>query len=339
MKKKFLLISLIVASLLTGCVTKVDNTDKPNTDDITIIDSTEKDEIKYMDDIYGMYAGKDGDIFNGYVEVFNGKDEKHIDFDAFFHRQASFYINDLEIIKNEDGELIATRQLEKSDEEEIFNYFKENQNLDDAKVNLTIKDGKVKVEFNKELMVVGNVIEREKTNLICITEEEKEKALKKLSESDFKNINEDVFEVIKDTENYLVVRFKCYILKGEGYMRYYSLEGSEGYGMYKYYNIDKKNGKILNLNEIIKNVDDLNEYIYKAMDEKKENWNFEEDTQWPYYYQEFKGIGNPEYFENYFLVDEEKETIKIRCLGYPNEALRAVGDLCIEVPFEYFNLN
>ena len=378
MKKKILAVAIVGILLLTGCGIHLEiklngNNNKSNETIENEINErlnkrSDSKEIEFIDGIYGMYGEDDGAMFRDYIAVYKGKDDQHIDISAYFYRTASFYMSDLTITRNKNGELIATKGIDPFEDESVWDYMiKEYQNLDDekiekeyqylgdAKVDVIITDNKLKLKFNKDMESFNNVIEKEKIDLKCITEAVKQKALNDILDSDFENINKDIFEVIHDTKNYLVVRVKSYICNEHRYTYYnidgsdkkesvyysYDIEGSESIGMYKYYNIDKKNKKIVELDDITKRLDDLNVYIENSIDEKKKNWLSVETywKVWPYENHEFKGIGDPEYFENYFEINEDNNTVKIRCLGYPDEANRAMGDLCIDVPFRFFDLN
>ena len=204
MKKKILLTSIIGILLLTSCAKNVDIEKTNNTEVVTTTENPiENNEIELIDGIYGLYGTDEGAIYQDYISVFKGKDENHIDIDAYFYRTAAFFINDLEIIKNENGELIATKQLDTVPEFVVYG-----QDTTGAKVDVIIKDDRIKLEFDKG---VNRIIIKDKVKLKCITEENKQKALDNLLKSDFTDINKDIFEIIHDTENYLVVRVRSYI--------------------------------------------------------------------------------------------------------------------------------
>ena len=113
----------------------------------------------------------------------------------------------MEITRNKNGEVIATKSI--GPKEEIWEILDKEQYLGDAKLEVTLKDNRIKLKFNKDLKVdvdgIQKVTEKEKVDLKVITEEEKQKVLNNILDSDFRKRNEDIFEVIKDTPNYLVV--------------------------------------------------------------------------------------------------------------------------------------
>ena len=348
MKKKIIIASIIGMVFLTGCHENIE-VDIPN-NEITNTTNNEEivtkyNDIEFIDGIYGVY-GKD-DLEKSVVEVFKGKDENHIDISAYFSEpnMVLFHVVDMEITENKDGEVKATKLI--GQDETAWDYFVKDQNLENARLDVLIKDNKINLKFNVKTDDFDKEIEKEKINIKAITEENKQKALENILISDFKNIDEEIFEVVHNTDNYLAVRVKSYLYwespKGKdygefgerGFWKSYYIEGSDSIGIGKYYNIDKKNKKILDLNDIIKNVDDVNEYINKEIDKMHDK--LEENEEW--YYDEFLGIGAIKVFENYFLVEDDKNVVKIRCISHPYNLDKELDDLCIEVPFEYFNLN
>lgn len=341
MNKKMITAVLSAMLLLTSCSVNINiNAAKKAESNTEILENNEsllvKNEIRFIDGIYGVYGKDNGNMNRDIIDVYKGKDDNHIDISVFNYGKIAVDVNDMEITRNKNGEVIATKSI--GPKEEIWEILDKEQYLGDAKLEVTLKDNRIKLKFNKDLKVdvdgIQKVTEKEKVDLKVITEEEKQKVLNNILDSDFRKINEDIFEVIKDTPNYLVVRVKCYVFFNEENIRYYNIEGSESIGMYKYYNIDKRDRKVLELNDIIDSQYELNEYVRNEINEKHEKWDKEQNKKWEY--NEFERIGEPEFFENYFLVDEEKKVVKIRCLGYPNEIS---GDLCVDVPFKFFKLN
>lgn len=341
MNKKIIITSIVGMLLLTSCgVSKDTNNDdkfipQQKIEEIFIELNEKNKKIEFIDGIYGVYGEDEGAMSRSVIDVFEGKDDNHIDIGVYYYRTAAFYIEDIKITSNKNGEITATKQIKPN--EIVWNYFVDDQNNEDPKLDVIIKDNKVMLRFNRDLKELNSTLEGDKIDLKCITEEGKETALNNILRSNFKDINKDVFEVIYDTENYLVVKVKSYIYSEDEFEKSYLKEGSESVGMDKYYNIDKKDKEILELDDITKEMDDLNKYIKAEIKKKKEEWVNSNLGVWPY--NDFTEIEEFDYFENYFAIDEKNKIVKIRCLGYPNEAGRALGDMIIDVPFSFFDLN
>lgn len=280
--------------------------------------------IEFIDGIYGLYAGSNG---SGVIHVVQSKDENHFYICGDFYRLGTFRTDDLKITKNKNNEIIVTEKIYPGNENTdwLHDRFAENQS-DYVQMDIIIKNNKMNLIFNN-----NTTWEFEKVDVKCITEETKNNALANILDSNFKNINKDIFEIIHDTENYLVVSVKSNVLTDGRY----ELESCPPYGMYRCYNIEKKTKKILKLNDIIKNLDDLNKYIIDSIEADRDKWIAEGRDN----YKEFEGIGKHEWFENYFEIDENKRIVKIRCLKYPCEANRGIGDLYLDIPFSFFKLN
>ena len=180
MNKKIIVTALVGMLLLTSCSISIDidadrksgdNTDIISNHELTmkeledILNGTEKkdNEIKFIDGIYGVYGEDDGAMYQDTIEVFKGKDENHIDISAYFYRRASFYMKDMEIIRNKNGEVIATKFV--GPEESVWDYFVKDQYLGDATLDVIIKDNTVKLRFNKDLNMIDKETEKEKINL------------------------------------------------------------------------------------------------------------------------------------------------------------------------------
>lgn len=313
---------------------------------ITVENDKQATKIEFLDSIYGLY----GNEYDSAVFVYPGKDDNHINIGYNAYRTEGFEVNDVEIIRENDL-IKGTKVIINTDES--FG----SEEFENAKMDLTIESGIIKLAFDKNVLMYGDktkntVIEEKKDGILAITEKEKQKALNIVKESNGNIIDNNVFEVVKDNEGYLVLRVKCYVYvepyidsHGHPVEGYYHMEGSESIGMSKYYNFDKKNNKFVNLSDLTNgSYTKLNEYIKTAIDSKKQGWIDGTDgqwnsdnystvgTDWPYW-EKFNGIGNPDYFENYFLIDGENKIVKIRCLSYPDEATRAYGDICVDVPF------
>lgn len=280
--------------------------------------------IEFINGIYGLYNGSNN---HGVIHVVQGKDENHFYIYGEFYKQGIFKTDDLKIMKNENNEIMVTEKIypDKDDMGWLYCYFTENQSLEYVQMDIIIKDNKINLVFNN-----NTNWEFKKVDVKCITEETKNDALANILYSNFSNIDKDIFEIVHDTENYLVVIVKSHVLVGNTY----ETEGSL-YGMYKYYNIEKKTKKILELNDIIKNPDDLNKYIIDSIEANRDKWIAEGRDN----YREFERIGKYEWFENYFEIDEDRHMVKIRCLRYPCEVNRDIGDLNLDVPFSFFKLN
>ena len=358
MKKVLLVISLISVLLFTGCSNNVENnnlTDNQQEIDNKLDNKNEwindvdykrnigaESDIEFLDNLYGVY----GEWGYNAISVFPGKDDNHIDVGYYQYRSDAFYINDVNITKMEGGAIEASKVI--SEDDGIYR----DSSTEQLKLDVLIKDDTIKLTFNGNVLMYGDktqntVMEEKKDGGYVITEEQKQKALNLVKDGMGQYVNNKVFEIVEDSTQYLVLRVTCYIYDGEDEGKYH-IEGSESIGMYKYYNFDKKNKKFVNLSDLTGgSYTKLNEYIKTAIESKKQGWIDGTDkqwnvdgystvgTEWPYW-EMFNGIGNPDYFENYFLIDEGNKVVKIRCLSYPDEATRAYGDICIDVPFSIF---
>lgn len=329
MKSKLLIASIIGVVVLSGCtLSKPGTTNSDNTVTTTPTKNIVLEEcIKFLDNMYGVY----GDIHESEVEVFPGKDDRHIDLSIFMYRDFWDEINDIEITKDKDGTITGYKE------------FSDKDSLGENKLNLTIKNNRISLVFDKELKPVKtNVIEKVKDRTKCITQQEKQRAINMVLEANCKNIDSEVFETIKDTDNYLVLRIKNYVYQEEERENFvYKAYVKEGYGhnsMSKYYNFDKRQNKLLELSDLYQKdatqLKRVNDFITSEIEDKKTQLVGSEYKEWPY--QAFTSLGEPDYFENYFMIDEDKRIVKIRAVSYLIEACRSAGDLCIDVPFSIF---
>lgn len=216
---------------------------------------------------------------------------------------------------------------------------------DIADVDITLKNGKVYLKIDgaedtyfKEKRFKNMEFTKTSTNIV--TREEILKEINKIIASNYSDINKDIFDVYSSTSNYLTLILKptCYIYEYDKIVesKYFTVDDID-----HYYTIDKTKGKFILLKDLFNNnskkIEQINNYIKKEIESQKSKWNPAEfeNVSWPY--SEFKTLDDSDYFENYFLINENKNVVNIRCLPYPSETLRNVGDLWIEVPLNLFN--
>ncbi len=291
-------------------------------------------KAEYMDDIFGIY----GISNNTYISILPGKDDNHIDVSYFAIRAENFTIKDFPITKSNDG-LINGKMT-------ISNNVDGSELLEGAEADLSIENGIVKVSFNKNVLMFpqdasrNTMLEFEKVSEPILLEGTKEKALAEIEESQGKAVNEEIFTVVSNTDNYLILKCERYLYSEDGYYR----EGNSISDLTKYYSYSKKDNKFVTLEDIAgSKMNDVNDYIKSEIEKMKSEWkkgkfngeDIENNTEpWPY--SEFEGIGKTTYLENYFLIDELNQIVRVRVLGYPDEARKALGDICVDVPFSCF---
>ena len=264
----------------------------------------------------GYYSSDDPDIN---ASVFY-TDENTVEIALDIYRYGGFHAKNIRIDKNGIGK-----------------FYDETGEISEGIV--IFEEGKITIETADEEQVSflkdtnGNFVVLEKISTKIITETELNEEFKKAL-SDFNNINRDIFDV-EEGKKYITLNVKptCYILNyydtETDVYKYYSLE-EEGH----YYTIDKESKKYITLEDLYPDLNLLNEYIVKKLEEKKKIWestpNEYEIEEWPYY--EFEGINSSEYFENYFKIDEQSNTVSIRVLDYPSEVFRNLGEIWVDVP-------
>ncbi len=359
MKLKQWVVLMGVILLLTGCnKSEVSNerekTKKWEGDTVSNVESSmidsNKEESKQasitepLDFFYGVYGVPEVEE----IEVIPS------DEDGFFH---VYYTNQLM------GQNLIVRyvriayQDEKSVKGSRDSLEKSKLEIDNPeKVSLIVvgDEKEITLEFNAKIFPnakeEGNtVITLEKVPVKAITQAERESYLQEVITKQFQEINQDVFEVVSDTPNYLILKIKAYILDND----YYYLEGSESTQIAKYYHFDKNKKELLTLDSLLNHSEDnkkaLNQYLKEAIEEKKQSWVLGTDPQWQekegvvnphdekmWPYEEFQEIQTNGNYENYFFIDEEKQVVKIRCLPFPDYSQRKLGDICIDVPFSMF---
>ena len=174
-----------------------------------------------------------------------------------------------------------------------------------------------------------NTFNIDKGKYCVATEEEINYKIQQAISSEFKNIDNDILNVVKDGEKYITlgVNVNCLIIDTP--YRYYSHDS-------QLYNIDKKAKKIITVYDFLDNNDRkleavknyINQEILRKTQEYVEQYN-EDDLEPHWCFDEY-------YFEEQFTVNEENKSLDIKC-SYPSEALRCYGDLTIEVPFDVFD--
>lgn len=339
MKKAFLIIAIVLVVLITALIIYNANNKNKNENEITAqnyvsvgkyTDVRQDKPLKEYDGFYGNEYGASASVF--FVN------ENTVDIDFNMYRFGGFYVENVKIDKNGIGKF-HDNYGDISDGIVRFTEGKVSFEATDEEENEILKDEN------------GNQIILEKKSTKVVTESELNKELQNCL-NDYNNINSEIFEA-ENGNKYIALKVKptCYILRSYEFedemQKYYNID-DDGH----YYTIDKENRKFVTLADLYPDMQKLNEYITNEIEKKKQNWKSttleykfddEEDyedidnevyeetiDEWPY--DDFEGIGKLDYFENYFKIDEKNQTVRIRVLDYPYEAVRELGEVWVDVP-------
>ncbi len=190
-----------------------------------------------------------------------------------------------------------------------------------------------------ELLIDGSSRLFIKASTRTITRRELFEEINDIIVSQYSKIDNTMFS-FEESNDFLSLKLlpTCYLKPSELKVAY---EGTEY--IRDVYIIDKRKAKLINLQDVLDNdnarVKEVDNYIKKYIEIKKLEFNRlceinkESGEEWPY--KKFESVLDPYNYESkYFLIDEENQNVDIKVLPYPDEAMKALGDIWISVPFE-----
>jgi len=285
-------LGMLIAFTLSGCGKEPPNNVFNEIEDKHIIESQKKFNLK-------DYCGSYGDEFSGQFDIML-VEENVANIFYFEYRTASFYIKNVKFDNN---------GVAKISEDDMGQKLEGTIKLRNNEMILTIYDS------DNEYIGECSEVKIQQTAKF-IEKEVVEEKIQSIIQSNYKNIDFDVFEVKKESDKYLSLAVKdCYVYGESAYSKFY-----------KIYNIDKDTGKIISLYDLAgqndKKMEKIKLYVEKKLEKESSNAGFSENV--------WLGLG--EYSKDMFIIDFENKIVSIECLH------RYQGnDIWINIPFEIFN--
>ena len=315
---------------------------------------SDNDQYLYLDNIYGVYGIKCS--LNTIAIVFPGKDSNHIRVRISYIGQDDDWVDikDILIASRKGNVVKCHKDVTKNDFASIRDLIFENNHFD-----IKFENNEIFLHFDKPFFP-DDFFEREGLTKDCqsiflrkyckaLSEDAKDFCFKQIVQNNYRYINQDVFEVLSNTENYITLRMVAY--------SYNSVYEGDFYLDHNYYTFNKKTNQLVTLDSLINNSickEKLVNYIKTEFERRVDNCFNEKGED----FERWSDYGGPSIdtllylsgqngqkwsFDNCLMqgliIDENEKKVKI--IFYddaPDDIPLGYRTLfCIDVPFSMFS--